>query len=253
MFHFRCPLCGASPKQVLLRDYLEQWGQEKPERFYLMFSGFAGAITEVQKGHSRWLTKKFSKAVDRLQKEWSQLSFDPPLSLDSFLRTTESGLHFEMQCPVCETAAGSRQRGNYFVDWPSACKVQTGNLLYETGLILWGVLIGLPAWAPGSFLRQLNVVRNEMRDAGREMSFLECPQCGRFTSCLYGGLEARKTGFCRWCLDMGGGMGIGFSFSIDENGKPAIEMMKVDHTAPAKNAWDILPPEVGQNRISSAK
>jgi len=231
---------------------LEQWGQVKPERFYLMFCGFAGAVSEVQKGHSRWLTKKFSKAVDRLQEEWRQLSFDPPLSPDSFLRTIgETNLDFSIQCPVCETVAGPRERDNYFVDWSHACKVQTGNLLYEIGLILWATLASLPPWAPGSFLEQLNSVRLAMRNAGRDMAFLECPQCGRFTSCLYGGLEAKKTGFCRWCLDMGGSLGLSFSLGMDESGKVSVEMIKVDHTAPAKNAWDILPPEVGRNRIGA--
>jgi hypothetical protein len=75
---------------------------------------------------------------------------------------------------------------NYFTDWPHACKVQTGNLLYETGLILWAVLLDLPGWAAGDFLQRLNTARSEMRRAGKDMSLLECPQCGRLTSSLYG-------------------------------------------------------------------
>jgi hypothetical protein len=75
---------------------------------------------------------------------------------------------------------------NYFTDWPHDCKVQTGNLLYETGLILWAVLLGLPEWAAGDFLQRLNTARSEMRRAGKNMSLLECPQCGRLTSSLYG-------------------------------------------------------------------
>ncbi len=39
-------------------------------------------------------------------------------------------------------------------------------------------------------------------------------------------------------------MGIGFSLDFDDDGKPIVNMMKTDHTAPAKNAWDILPPEI---------
>ena len=55
-----------------------------------------------------------------------------------------------------------------------------------------------------------------------------------------------------WCLDMGGGLGLGFNLTFDSDGRPVISMMKTDPKAPAKNSWDILPPEIGRG-ISSAE
>jgi len=197
----------------------------------------------VTTGQSGWLTKKFGRSVERVQRGLNELPLDPPLLPASSLKTDFQGLRFDTMCPVCSTYPGPRPRGNYFTDWRHACKVQTANLLYETGLIICGGLLGLPQWAGGTFLQQLNVVRGEIRRAGKDMSFLECPQCGRLTSCLYGA-NAKVSGFCRWCLDMGGGMGFGISVSFDPAGQPIIDMTNTDATAPAINAWDILPPEI---------
>jgi len=245
MFHFRCPVCGATPKRALLRDYLREWSAAPPYRLYSLLCTFSGALAEVASGQSRWLTKKFSKAAERVQSAINELPFDPPLRPESSLKADPQALRFDSMCPVCSTYPGPRTRGNYFTDWPHACKVQMANLIYETGLILWAVLLGLPGWAGGAFLQQLNAVRGEMRRAGKDMSFLECPQCGRLTSCLYGS-NAKVSGFCRWCLDMSGGLGLGISVAFDPDGQPVIDMAKTDPTAPARNAWDILPPEISQ-------
>jgi len=34
MFHFRCPVCGATPERVLLRDYLRAWSIAPPYRLH---------------------------------------------------------------------------------------------------------------------------------------------------------------------------------------------------------------------------
>jgi hypothetical protein len=137
MFHFRCPTCAASPKPIPLRDYLASWGSAPPERLYSLLSLFSGALDEVVQGESRWLTKKFCKAAGKVHETLAALPFDPPLKQQSHLRPTSGSLVFDSECPVCRTSAGPREPDNYFTDWRHACKVQTGNLLYETGLILW--------------------------------------------------------------------------------------------------------------------
>jgi hypothetical protein len=247
MFHFRCPICAASPGRVLLRDYLRGWSETSPERLYSLLGIFGGSLGEVRTGESRWLTKKFAVAAGRVQDTLEKLQFEPALTLDSSLHRTGTGsLRFDAPCPVCKTPQGARQQEKYFTDWRHACKVQTGNLLYETGLILWAVLLGLPTWAPGSFLERLNDLRADIRRAGKDMSLFECPQCGRLTTCLYGHPNPQQTGFCRWCLDMGGGLGLGFTLDFDPDGRPVINMMKTDHSAPGRNSWDILPPEITQ-------
>ncbi len=244
MFHFRCPACAASPKPILLRDYLASWSEASPERLYSLLCLFAGALDEVVHGESRWITKKFNKAVGRVHEALAELPFNRPLRRRSHLLPCSDSLRFDTECPFCLTPSGPREPDNYFTDWSHACKVQTGNLLYETGLILWAILLALPAWSHGGFLQQLNKVRGEIRCAGKAMSFLECPQCGRLTSCLYGDPTPEENGFCRWCLDMGGGIGLAFRLDFDADGRPNISMMKTDHAAPARNSWDILPPEI---------
>jgi hypothetical protein len=42
---------------------------------------------------------------------------------------------------------------------------------------------------------------------------------------------------------MGGGFGLSFRINPDPDG-PLIKKMQPDYTAPAKNVWDILPPEI---------
>ena len=60
------------------------------------------------------------------------------------------------------------------------------------------------------------------------------------------GVTLHSYRFCRWCLDMGGGLGLGFSLAFDSDGRPVISMTKTGPKAPTKNSWDILPPEVSQ-------
>ena len=50
--------------------------------------------------------------------------------------------------------------------------------------------------------------------------------------------------FCRWCLDMSGGLGISLSFGRNPSGEYALTMEQTDHTEAAKNSYDILPPEI---------
>jgi hypothetical protein len=208
---------------------------------------FGGALPQVRGGQSRWRTKKFGVACSKVQALAEKLCASLKVEVHSPLAIFEAqSLHFEATCPVCHSGVGPRKPDRYFTDWPHACKVQTGNLLYETGLILWGVLVGLPDWASAPFLQQLNDLRIEIRQLGKSMDLFECPKCGRLTTCLYGNPEPERNGFCRWCLDMGGGVGFGFSLEFDPEGKPVFEMVQWDPAAPAKNAWDILPPEISQ-------
>ena len=144
VFHFRYPVCGTPPERGLLREYLREWSATPPVRLYSLLCAFSGALTEVAGGQSRWLSKKFGNAAERVQPALKELPFDPPLRPEVSLRADPSALRFESRCPVCRTYPGPRTRGNNFTDWPHACKVQTANLLYETGLILWAVLLGLP-------------------------------------------------------------------------------------------------------------
>ncbi len=246
MFHFRCFLCGGDPDEVPLRGYLAQWQRSDAPRLWMLLAIVEKALHAVEQGSARWLTKRFRRASEQFRAGLAQAQLPlPDIGCCPLRRsrTDERVLTFDQVCPACFTGAGRRATGNYFTDWPEACKVQTGNVLYESGLVLWAVLHSLPDWASGAMLADLNRVRLGLRKVGGALSLLECPQCGRFTSCLHGHPDPEENGFCRWCLDMGGGLGGFMSITVDENGLPC-PVVECDHTAPARNCWDVLPPEV---------
>ena len=250
MFHFRCPVCGSSPKPVLLREYLRSWSLAPPERLHSLLCTLSGTLNEIRRGESYWHTKNFCEAISRLENAVEELPFDPPIKPDSSLRgVAPAPLYFDAQCPVCELPPGARKPHKHFTDWPHAWNDQIGNLLYETGLIFWAVLVSLPSWASGTLLRKLNNLRGQLPSTANAMEIYECPQCGRLTTGLYGS-GPPESRFCRWCLDMSGGIGVGISVSFRPSGELAVEMTQTDHTEAAKNAWDILPPEI-KRRISA--
>ena len=248
MFHFRCPVCGSSPKRVLLREYLHGWTVAPPERLYRLLCALSGALNEIRHGSAFWHTKDFCEAIHTLEQAVEELHFDPPITPDSSLRGVAPDgrggpLHFDAQCPVCESQPGPRKPHKHFTDWPHAWKDQIGSLVYETGLIFWALLVSLPSWAPGALLQKLNNLRGQLRTTGKAIELCECPQCGRLTMGFYGS-GPQETRFCRWCLDMSGGLGISISVGPDQNGDYALTMEQTDHTEAAKNSYDILPPEI---------
>ncbi|MCF7817448.1 MAG: hypothetical protein K9M54_06170 [Kiritimatiellales bacterium] len=225
---------------------MAEWAHSPKERLATLFCYFAGTLTEYITDPSRNITKKFRSACSRIVKEILEIEGIGSLSPKILIRANPQGRELEALhvCPFCDSEPGSRSVDGYFTAWNKACYVQMGNLLYETGLVLWGHLLNLPDWATGETLSALNKLRHSLRKAGKDGSFLECPQCGRLGTHLYGGREAGQQGFCRWCLDMGGGLPLAFNIELDERGKPDIQMLPCDYSGPAKNAWDILPPEI---------
>lgn len=248
VFHFRCPYCGAAPEPIGLRDYLNDWAASPSTRVRKLLCCLDGALNEHVNAPKSYSTKKFRLACEKISSRISVLhGFEPLVPFSLIHAATEADrIEATASCPFCYSAAGLRPKDNYFTTWDRACRVQMGNLLYETGLVLWGLLAHLPNWAAGQTLKELNELRLTLRRAGKQGSFLECPQCGRLGNHLYGGLEAETTGFCRWCLDMGGGLPLSFSVSVDADGKLDLKMRQCDYSAPAKNAWDILPPEISK-------
>ena len=248
MFHFRCPVCGSSPERVLLREYLTGWRDAPPERLYRLLCAFSGALSEIRHGTAFWHTEDFRGAIHSLEQEVEDLHFDPPITPDSSLRGVAPDgrggpLTFDTQCPVCESPPGTRNPHKHFTNWSHAWKDQIGNLLYETGLIFWAILASLPNWAPGALLQKLNNLRAHLRATGKAIELRECPQCGRLTMGVYGS-GPQESLFCRWCLDMSGGLGISLSFGRNPSGEYALTMEQTDHTEAAKNSYDILPPEI---------
>jgi hypothetical protein len=242
IFHFCCPLCGAQPGSQSLRIYLEGWANSKHDRLRNLFANFGGALQQVCNGQSRWKTRKFVKVAAQVLSEVACLPeflrADPEFTL---ALTEDQSLVFSRHCPVCRSGAGFRTLGKYFTIWSEACRVQTANLLYETGLVLWGSVRGLPSWASGDVLSAVNMLRQKIVRSYRDMGAMECQQCGRPVTCLFGGTKNEKDGFCRHCADMGGGFWPGLRIQIDE--ELSIIQQIPDPQAPARNSRDVMPPD----------
>jgi hypothetical protein len=196
----------------------------------------AGAFTELT---PRWVTKKARRALDKTLVHLTRLTTPGP----SHLTQRDGRLFFSTTCPMCYTGAGPRTPDNYITTWTDACRVQTGNLLYETSLILWSVTASVPLWADATTLHGLDDLRESLRDAAGAMRLPECPQCGRWTTCLFGNpYGPHEAQFCRWCLDAGGGGGLRLTLKSDSDGRPVVEVRKADPLAPGRVAGDLFPP-----------
>ncbi|HYM59675.1 MAG TPA: hypothetical protein VEZ11_02150 [Thermoanaerobaculia bacterium] len=240
IFHFRCNLCGAKPQPVDLRDYLNAWVRAPREHVDALLQTVAGALTELT---SRWVTKKARRALDETLACLTTLTIPGPAHLSEL----DGRLFFSVTCPVCYTDAGPRTPDKYIATWSNACRVQTGNLLYETSLILWSVTASVPLWADATTLHELEDLRESLRNIAGAMRLSECPQCGRWTTCLFGDPHGpHEAQFCRWCLDAGGGGAIRVALKIDPEGRPIVEVKKSDPLAPGRAARDLLPPRLSE-------
>lgn len=251
MFHFRCPLCGCVPGAVPLRSYLEGWrGADRAVLTDLLVTASA-ALLEVFDRTGGWPTKKMKRELERFWRTSESFAGRARTQfLSNLTRSNSETLRYDATCVFCYTPPGARKVDNYFTIWRDACRVQTGNLLYEVGLVLWTVLFSLPPWADAAALDMLNTARGALQAAIRATRMMVCPQCGRPTTCLGGGTsEPEADGACRWCSDMGGaavGGGFGFrlSLTLSADGTPGVAVSKHDDRAAARNDRDLLPPEV---------
>jgi tetratricopeptide (TPR) repeat protein len=205
MFHFRCPICGATPKEVKMEDYLATWLAAEISRLDRVFA-FLLAATQELKRSSANSTKHFHAAADDLVALLSERLKDKQL-VQTPLRVAAAPktMFMQAECPICEKSSGLRRKDNYFTVWSEACRVQSSNLFYEVGVILLGLSAMNPAWLEADLRGFCDTVRSKTFRAGEAIGMMSCPQCGRFTSCLYGGTKSDlEKGMCRWCLDTSG-------------------------------------------------
>ena len=217
MFHFRCPVCGGTPKEVPLLEYLAGWQDSDPSRLESVFAHLL-ASTQEMRNSRLYSHKSFQAAADELVQALSSCLHNYALSPAPFL-TARDAKHLVMQtqCPVCQMAAGTRRKDNYFTLWPEACRVQSSNLFYEIGLILFGFHSLSLAWLPAGLRQSCETIRPLIFRFGETVGLSSCPQCGRFTSCLYGGSRSDpEKGMCRWCLDTTGANQITITVNLEE-------------------------------------
>jgi hypothetical protein len=233
MFRFLCPLCGARPGPRPLRAYLQEWAVAHVERVTALIDGLDKTLRHYGAEQPRWTTTRFLKATREALAADARVR--PLLRRASSRSTSNTSAGTDRdRCPVCELPIGPQEPKRYFRDWAHACGVQTGNLLYEVGLILWAVVREVPPWCDANLLSELDGLRRALLSATTAMSGLECPICRRPTTHLYGAGGR----FCRWCLDMCGGFGIGLR--INDNG--SIDVLQADPTRATFVDADLLPP-----------
>jgi len=201
IFHFNCPLCGATPPAKPLMQYLEKWQVCPESDFDALLEQYGGALKEIRCGEARWLTKKVNKWLDRIIKTIPSYDLMCPL----FIKT-QTELYCQCNCAFCNTPRGERLCNNHFAIWNKACKVQAANLLYEFGIVLFCILRQLPRWATPNQLRTFGDLLMLNQNALSSLGLMECTSCGRWTNCLYGDGTQNNRHRCRWCIDLAGGM-----------------------------------------------
>ena len=205
MFHFRCPICGGTPKEIAMQDYLAGWRGSEIFRLERLFA-ILSAITQELKGSRANSTKRFHVAADSLLTTLSErLKDKPPVQSPFLMAAAPKTLVVQTECPICQKPSGLRRKDNYFTVWSEACRVQSSNLFFETGVILLGLNSIKPAWLENEMSQFCETIRSQVFQAGEALGMMSCPQCGRFTSCLYGGTRSDpEKGMCRWCMDSSG-------------------------------------------------
>ncbi len=206
IFHFNCPLCGNSPEEQRMEEFLAAWDCHDPERLQSLMTYVFTAIRQVRHGQSKWLTKNFQRSADvlleRIRNGREEALFPAAIHADGYV----SRLTCLIACPLCQHGPGisSHTGGGYFVRWNEACKVQTANLCFEAAVVVSGLrLKGQPAQTPDGI--DLEGLRADLLRTAEATGLMRCPRCGRFTSCLYGPEKPYLLkGRCRWCLDAGG-------------------------------------------------
>lgn len=200
ILHFNCPFCGAHPLPATLRSFLGLWRQSSKGDIEAMLQAYRQILLTVRTGDSRWHTKKFLKAVDRLLTWIDGLGFvfGPQVSIDSMDGRTRYAM---TDCPFCFTPRGARPFDRYFTAWKDACRVQTANLFYEAGIVFFAILRSLPVWASPSMLGAIGAMLDLNQKALAAVGLMMCPFCGRHTTALYGDDSPGNPARCRWCVD----------------------------------------------------
>ncbi len=231
MFHFLCPLCGAKPGERPLRAYLEEWAASPVARVAGLADSLRSIIAAFTSGPPRWVERRFVSALDDLVARAGGLH-EKVAAMNRGESVASSSP--PDRCVVCYTPIGERESDRYFTSWDKACGVQTANLLYEVGLILWRLVREIPAWCDAATLAELDGLRRSLRSASDAMGILRCPICRRPTTHLYGTTRS----FCRWCMDMSGGFGVGARITLDGT----VQLIQPDATKAVVEDADLLPP-----------
>ncbi len=205
IFHFNCSLCGAHPLEEDLLGFLTHWKTAPRKQIDALLNKASTALQILLAKNKMIKVKKIRSSFENEVALLKQLSRTSEKSGELLRRNEQQRVICLFDCPLCSSAAGERPRDNYFTVWDAACCVQTSNLLYELGILLFAIASSLPSWATSTDLKLFGQVLKSNRKSQESIGFLECPFCRRFTNGLYGEGTASNPHRCRWCLDSAGG------------------------------------------------
>lgn len=234
IFWFNCPFCGAHPRPQTIADYLVQWKKSPESDFDALLCSYQQILLAIRGGHGSWLTKKSLAAANSLASWFDAESAPLPPN-----RIENGELVALSDCPVCGAVTGPRPKDRYFTEWGGACRVQVANLLYEAGIIIFSVVQVLPKWASPERMGRIGDLLFLNQKAMLAISLLECPFCGRKTTCLYGDGTADNPYRCRWCLDASGCACALLSLAVEADGSIALRV--AEPSLPAKVSGTIVP------------
>lgn len=203
IFHFNCPLCGGTPAERRLEHYLTDWDCGEAGRLDRFLVLIFTAIRQVRDGPSKWHGRYFQQTADGLLELIRNGREEAQFPAAIHAEGHSSLLDCLITCPLCMEGSGLRKDtgGGHFVRWNEACRVQTANLCFEAALVVSGLLLSdRPARSSEGV--DLERIPAELLRTAEATGLMCCPQCGRFTSCLYGPEKPYELkGRCRWCLD----------------------------------------------------
>lgn len=248
-------MCGAEPGRTPLRDYLGQWRAADRATVCELLMTSSAAAGEAFERHGGWRTNAARRELEGYVAAAEACAGLACGDFRSHLTPRDRRtLDFDTDCVFCGTPPGWRPAGEYFTVWADACAVQTGNLIYETALVLWAVLSSAPRWSGVEDLSTIDAARLALHGVIHALRRMICPQCGRPVTTLGGGTgDPEVDGWCRWCWDMAqeaSGHGLVFRLKLTESdgARPAVELIEGDPRAPARNDRDLLPPEIQLRR-----
>jgi hypothetical protein len=185
---------------------MDMWRIADPQRLRVLLQFLGVASREVRYGKlGVRLTKKYKNQADELIRIVTPSGNDSGVQTSFLVDVDATTMAMQTECPVCLHGPGKRTKNNYFTVWPEACGVQSSNLYYEVGLILFGICGAKQPWLTNRLQDYSEQVKSLCFRMGQSMGMSSCPNCGRFTTCLYGGERSNpENGRCRWCLDISG-------------------------------------------------
>lgn len=228
-FHFNCAMCGVSPEPFPLQIYLDEWTTCPAMQIRTLLKAQSSLVRVIESAPGTRLNKATRSQLRALLTALDAFCH-APASHEAIANRRESG--GISKCPMCNSGFGSLNPSRYFTHWEEACWVQVANLLYETSLVVYAVLRGMPEWIDVPAASALGRILELHVQTLNKINLLTCWFCGRRTSFLYGDGSKESPHRCRWCADASGEATF-VTFTVRPSAPESTEPFDIDAAFPA--------------------